>query len=537
MAKTKRLRTLTVANGGNPALPDTPLSIVGTKRWKETVPLHLQQPLANALNYMEANDLKNALWWFGECMQKIPMAPGWEREAKPVLYFGGQVAAQGYFSLKSRDPFHPNLAEWRQVALDLVTAAYEAAPDDPVARHNAGRFYQDIGDEVTAIAHYRHTLLLDSEQVETWGNLGTALYQQGDPKTGWECWERCISLVAEMASGKLSQAYIHLRKGEYAEGWAKYNERWNDLVFQREYGRDAQFKAHCNAQHWTDGTLDGTVWRQLGTKHRLFIHGEQGLGDHVQFARYVSVLQFLGVNIVGLETRTTLKRWMEASFPGVPIFARDVDPLPEFTHHVSTLDLPGILGTTVGTIPEPVRLDLASDERRILDLLDHASRGGGWHIPKCGPLRVGIAWEGAKGNPADAVRSIPAEHLAILADIPGVTWVNLQFAPDAPMTSRAWLGANVVDGTEGCNDCLDTAAVMRGLDLVITVDTLTAHLAGTLGVPTWVLHRFCREWRWLDQGEHSPWYPSIRSLTQTAPGDWKELLTRVRAELEKLAHA
>lgn len=498
--KQQRKKTMVAVSGG-----ESGISVVGTKRWNETVPVHLREPLAKALSFMEQNDLGQALWWFGECMQRMP-AIGWEAQAKPVLYFGGQMAAQGYFSLKSREPHHPQLAEWRQMALDLVTAAYEAAPDDPVARHNAGRFLQDCGDDAAAIAHYRHTLLLDSTQVETWGNLGTALYQQGDPAEAWRCWDRCVSLDAEMASGRLSQAYIWLRKGEYQKGWAAYNDRWKDLVFQREYGRQAQL----GPQHW--------LGEPLPKSHRLFLHGEQGLGDHIQFARYVPLLLERGINLVGLETRAVLSRWMEASFPDLPIFRRDETPLPSFTHHCSTLDLPGILGATLETIPPPIAPSL----RAAFDPRDDRT------------LRAGIAWEGAKGNPADDIRSIPPEHLIHLSDISGVTWVNLQFAPDASMTARAWLGKNVVDGTEGCRDTLDTAAVMRGLDLVICVDTATAHLAGTLGTPTWVLHRYCREWRWLDQGEASPWYPSIRSLTQPKPGDWTSLLQQVRAELETM---
>lgn len=487
-----------------------PVSVIGTPRWRKEVPLHLQEPLAKALHFMEQNDIPQALWWFGESMNACQSF----EEAKPILFFGGQVAGHRWLELKGAVPDHPDIPEWQRITEEILNGAVESFPDDPVSRHNRGRFYQDTHQHDRALADYRRTLLLKNDMVETWANMGTLLYEQGDRTAGMECWERACSLPAEMASGHLSQAYYWLRTGQYEHGWQAFNQRWNDLVFVRGYGRDAQL----GGIHWAGEKLNRR-------RHSLFLHGEQGLGDHIQFARYIPVLRDRGIQLAGLETRAVLKRWMEASFQDIPIYARDVDERPSFTHHCSTMDLPGLLGTTVETVPPPVapctnplKQDLYRPELRL-------HKG----------LYVGIAWEGAKGNTADALRSIPAEHLARLADIPGVTWVSLQFGQDASLVGRSWLGRNFVDGTEGCSDFLDTAAVMRGLDLIVTVDTATAHAAGTLGIPTWTLHRFCREWRWGDQGETTPWYPSMRLLTVPAPGDWAGLLTQVRVELEEKA--
>ena len=497
MPKSKRLRVVR---------DDKPISVVGTQRWREMVPPALQKPLAKALHAMEENRLGEALIAFGECWNIDPTS-------RPVVIFGGDAAARGYFARKASAPDDPNLPQYYQMALDLMSAASEWDPGDAVAKHNLGRFLQDAGHDQAAIAHYRHALLLDRTQVETWGNLGTALYQQGHVEEAWRNWREATRLTTDKASGRLSQAYIWLRQGEYEQGWVAYNERWHDLAFSQGYGRGDLGEA----KHWTGQPLNKK-------KARLLVHGEQGLGDHVQFARYVPQLIAQGYTVVGLETRAILKRWMEASLPDVPVFARDVDPLPDYTHHVSTLDLPGLLGTTLETIP-PVAAPAL--------LTGKLFEGIRWGWDK--NFRVGIAWHGAAGNPADGQRSIPVECLGALADIPNVTWVNLQFGDGDAMAARAWLGQNVVDGTEGCQDVLDTAAVMRGCDLIVTVDTLTAHLAGALGIPAWVLHRFCREWRWLDQGESCPWYPSVRSLTVPAPNDWPSLLKRVRAEIEAKA--
>ena len=177
------------------------------------------------------------------------------------------------------------------------------------------------------------------------------------------------------------------------------------------------------------------------------------------------------------------------------------------------MSLPHIFGSTIETVPAPPTPPL------LMKWSQQASR-----------KRVAIAWCGAAGNPADNVRSIPAHELARLADC-DVEWVSVQFTPDAGMIARSWLG-DVEDATDTCKDVLDTAKVLAGCDLVVTVDTLTAHLAGSLGVPSIVLHRFDREWRWYEAApEQSVWYPNQRQWTQPAPGDWASLLTRVREEL------
>ncbi len=485
---------------------ERPISVVGTARWKAAVPTHLQVPLAKALTAMEANDLPKAMSLFGECCNLCQN----EEEIKPILFFGGQVAGQVWVGKKNEQPPSKHLGEWRGLTEMIIAGAAEMHPTDPVPLHNYGRFLDDEGEQVRAIAWYQKALQYDATQVESWGNLGTALYQQGAVDEAWKAWNNAIKLPADKASARLSQAYIWLRLGQYEQGWEAFHDRWKDLSFTSGYGRK---DLDARAIHWNGEALP--------KRHSILLHGEQGLGDHVMFARYVPMLAER-YNVVGLETRPILKRWMEASFPDVRILSRDVDRVedyPTFTHHCSTMDLPFLLKTTVDTIPNSVAPQdpLGLKWRRIL---------------KGGEFRVGIAWEGAKGNSADYLRSIPAELLQQLAGIPGVTWVSLQFSPEAPMVARAYL--NAVDGTAGCADTLDTAAVMRGMDLVVTVDTLSAHMAATLGIPTILLQRFCREWRWGDEtvtGSNCLWYPSLTQYTQTAPGDWPDLLQRVRSHL------
>lgn len=488
----------------------TPVEMIGTKAWDLVIPKPIQPYMAGALHAMENGDVGPAVIALGHAWDeavKLEIAP------KPIVYFAAEGAKKGYFTLRGKQPNNPNLPAYRQMALDFASALCEMDQTDAVARHGLATFYDELGELEEAIRHYRHITLMDSDQVETWGNLGAALYSTGDVAGAWKAWERCTARPPRKASEAIAQSYIYLRRGQYVDGFQRFNQRWDYPNFRDEYGRK---------------DLGGIHWRgeKLPKNAALFLHGEQGGGDHVQFARYVPLLAEQGVTVVGLECRDVLKRWLSSS-TDIPIFARGVDALPEFTHHCSTLDLPGILGTTLETVPPPLAPPPGYGFKRF-GVIEAGSRKINTN------MRVGIAWEGAKGNTADWMRSVPPSELRHLADIPGVTWVSLQFADDAAMTGRAWLGKSFVDGTEGCTDALDTAAVMRGLDLVVTVDTMTAHLAGSLGVPTWCLHRFHREWRHGDEsvtGEANPWYPSMVNLTQQQPGNWTELLLRVRERL------
>lgn len=478
------------------AVPEGQEAVVGTKTWREVVPKHLQEPLGKALAAMEAGDNKTALYWFGKCAELEPFS-------RPVLYFGATCASQAYFGLRGAGTdAPPHIVEgWRECAETLTKAAYEVAPDDAVACHNVGRFVQDCGRDEEAMEYYRQAIILDPGQVETWANYGTAHAQQGNMAEANKCWDRAIHLEPRHASGLLAQSYIFLRREQYPEGWKAFEARWADREFVAGYGRK---------------DLHAPIWRgePLKKGESVLFHGEQGLGDHVQFARFVQEAKNRGIPVFGMETRGTLKRWMAQAMPDVDIFVRDVDKPQGFTHQASFMSLPHLLGTTIDTIPAPLAPTITEPKR-----IEASGRN------------IGIAWHGAVGNPADYLRSMPHELLVHLADVPDVTWINLQYDPHADLRLRSWLGNQCINGIEGCRDVLDTAQVMAGLDLVVCVDTLTAHLAGSLGIPTLVMQRFAREWRWGEGRTDTPWYPSVTQITQKAPHDWIGVLNEVKAKI------
>lgn len=472
------------------------VATVGTDKWREVVPKHIQEPLKKALTAMEANDYKTALYWFGVCAEKEPFS-------RPVLYFGATCASAAYFGLRGAGTdVPPHLLDgWRECAETLTKAAYEVAPDDAVACHNVGRFIQDCGKDAEAVEYYRRAAQIDPGQVETWANWGTALAQLGDKVKANEYWDRAIHLEPRHASGMMAQAYIHLRRGNFSDGWRLFESRWRDIEFVRGYGRKDLGERIWHGEPLKDG-------------ESVLFHGEQGLGDHVQFARFVREAKDRGINVFGMETRATLKRWMANAMPDIDIYVRDHDKPTGYTHHASFMSLPYLLGTTVETIPSPIAPHIAMPKRFEGDT-----------------RKVGIAWHGAAGNPADIYRSVPHDKLVRLVPTKNVTWVNLQYDPNADLRLRAWLGNDCINGLEGCNDVYDTAQVVAGLDMVVCVDTLTAHMAGSLGVPTLMLNRYNAEWRWGTSDREISWYPSLTQIHQTAPMDWDAALDAVVARL------
>ncbi len=250
------------------------------------------------------------------------------------------------------------------------------------------------------------------------------------------------------------------------------------------------------------------------------MHHEQGFGDTIQFCRFVPLVT--GAGRIILEVPKPLVRLVSTLAGGAQIISRG-DALPAFDLHCPMLSLPAALNIGFHTIPRDIPY-LHADADQSRKWRDRLATHSG--------LRVGIAWAGSRGFPSvDRKRSIPLATLRPLLAVPGTTVVSLQ-KDVTPTVSRD--RTSLLDWTRELRDFADTAALIEALDLVISVDTAVAHLAGALGKPVWVLNRFETCWRWLLNREDSPWYPSLRLFRQTRPGDWTDVIGRVRAELQSL---
>lgn len=314
--------------------------------------------------------------------------------------------------------------------------------------------------------------------------------------------ERRMGIEPGCAYLDYERGYLKLLSGELAEGWRRYESRLR-------VPRLTRFTADLPQPRWRGEPFPGRT---------LLLRFEQGFGDTLMFVRLAPLVKALGGRVL-LEAQPELAD-LVATCAGIDQVIPWGDPLPPFDLHLPLLSLPGVLGIELEGIPASIPyLDIPErvPNREWLARVLAASGS-------C--TRVGLGWTGSSAYRNDAARSIPPAALAPLAALPNVFWHGFQVGPqEAPplpgfVSLAPWLG-----------NFSDTAYALSGMDLVITVDTALAHLAGALGIPTFLLLPFGPDWRWLLGRDDSPWYPSMRIYRQAVPGDWSGVVTRVAADL------
>jgi hypothetical protein len=331
-----------------------------------------------------------------------------------------------------------------------------------------------------------------------------------------QSFERALALRPDDAEAHFQQAMCRLTVGDLARGWPQYEWRWKAKQFEKGV-RD------LGAPLWRGG--EGIEGRAI------LLHGEQGLGDTLQFCRYVAPVAARGARVI-LEVQAGLERLM-AGLEGVEAVIPRGAPLPPFDVQTPLLSLPLALGAAPEDHNGPY---LSADPA---EAARWAQRLG----PRSG-LRVGLCWAGGSrpdqpiAHAIDQRRSLPLQAFAPLAGMEGLEIYSLQKGPPAAQLQAigdGWAGPPIVDLTDALEDFADTAALVANLDLVIACDTSTAHLAGALGKPVFILNRFDACWRWLDGRADTPWYPSARLFTQPKAGDWDSVIAEVaRAVRDRL---
>lgn len=366
------------------------------------------------------------------------------------------------------------------------------------------------GNGLLAVRIMQDAALVEPNNAALLTGLGVALRFTGSFDEAAVALSRALALEPNRADAQVYLGMVRLAQGRQKEGWPLYQARWRNV-------------------HWTDKLRHPAqaLWNGQATPGlRLLLWGEQGLGDTLQFARYapwlLRLLRSHGAS-VALEVPAVLCCLLRNSWPFMDIFSTG-EVVGRFDAHAPLLDLPHLWGDHVGDgglpyepMPSPY---LSALPRYCAPACDDGQ-------PKL--LRVGVVWQGRRTHPDDRYRSMHPDALAALFNVPGVAWVSLQKdAQDHP----AWLPQE----TAMCQNFLGTARIVDGLDLVISIDSAVAHLAGALGKPVWLLLPKVADWRWQNCGDSTPWYPSMRIFRQDQGHDhgWGPVVQRVAAALSTL---
>lgn len=414
-----------------------------------------------------------------------------------------------------------------QEAVASCEQALALRPNYAEAWSNRGNALSDLNRPLEAQASYERALAAASGLADAWNNLGLTYVDLNRHADALACYERALALAPDSPETHWNRALCLLQTGELTAGFAEYEWRW-----QRP--RIAPSLRQFDAPLWLGDTpLAGKT---------VLLHAEQGLGDTLQFCRYAGLVSAQGARVV-LEVQPELTRLL-SGLEGVDELVTAGDPLPAFDCHSPLLSLPLALRTTIDTIPArtPYLRAQRDASARFHARIEAALAGS----PPA--LKVGLVWAGGlrphvpELRKNDARRSLSFERFAPIVEVPGVQFFSLQKGESAErqlnaMRERHEASRRVIDWTGELTDFADTAALVDNLDLVISVDTSTAHLAGAMNKPVWILNRLDTCWRWMLEREDSPWYPSARLFRQPALGDWDSVIESVTQALRSLVDA
>ncbi|HEX4066335.1 MAG TPA: tetratricopeptide repeat protein [Acidobacteriaceae bacterium] len=385
-----------------------------------------------------------------------------------------------------------------------LVKALNLRPNSAEAFDNLGNTLRDMGRLVESAACHERALALKPDFAQAHNNLGYTLRKQGKLAESRESYQRALVLDPGSPDIRWNLCLLDLLEGNFAEGWRHYEVR-----FQREGNRPRSFSKPI----WCGEPLNGA---------RILLHSEQGLGDAIQFLRYIPLVHAAGGTVI-LNVPRALGR-LAASLPGVDTLTVEDESLPPFDWHCPLMSLPLAFKTSLDSIPNRVPyLTVPKEALQRLNDLHGTNR----------ELRIGLVWSGNPKCTEDQIRSMPLSSFRSVLELDGLRFFSLQLGAAAAQLGT--IETPITDLSSAINDMADTAALVMGLDLIITVDTSVAHLAGALGKPTWTLIPFAPDWRWLTDREDSPWYPTMRLFRQDHFGDWESVVQSIRVQLSALA--
>ena len=386
-------------------------------------------------------------------------------------------------------------------AIALLRRAEKIRPKDATIHNTLAGALMQKSQYDEAIALLRLTLKLKPDYPGAASDLGNALLAQERIAEAMAAYQAVLKTHPDFAQAHWNYALALLLTGDYSRGWPEFDWRWKLDGYKDVRPDDSR-------PIW-----DGSDPAGL----RILLYAEQGFGDAIQFFRYASLVSRRGGKVIVRAPKPLLRLFRDSE--EITVVPPDA-PLPPFDVHYPLMSLPRLFNTTMETIPAVVPYLRTNPE------LVESWKSRLPADPK--RLKVGLAWRGR--SIPDPRRSIPLESLAPLREVPDVQWISLQIGAPAPQPP-----ISLVDISAQIADFADTAALMANLDLIVTIDTAVAHLAGALGLHVWTLLPFAPDWRWMLGLEKNAWYPTMRLFRQPRPGDWGNVLKRIAAELNSLS--
>lgn len=393
-------------------------------------------------------------------------------------------------------------------ALESSERAMALDPGSAQIHSNRGAVLKDLGRLEAALKSCDQAIAINPRYAEAYSNRGVVLADLSQYAAALASYDQGLAINPEHAAGHFNKSIALLLSGDLEQGFAEYEWRWKD-----QSGSVFKERRDFPAPRWSG--------EQPIAAKRILLHAEQGLGDTLQFYRYVERVAHLGAEVI-LEVQRPLVSLLRSAKGASRVLARG-DPLPAFDFWCPLMSLPLAFKTRLDTIPSVDRY-LTSDAAKLEQ----------WRTKLAATRqpRVGLVWSGNRLHKNDHNRSLALAEL--LDQLPAqFQYVSLQ--KDLRETDRAALSArpDILNAVDELDDFSDTAALCDCLDLVISVDTSVAHLNGALGRPTWVLLPKNPDWRWLLERTDSPWYPSVKVYRQASRGDWSSVLRRLRADLAR----
>jgi tetratricopeptide (TPR) repeat protein len=401
-------------------------------------------------------------------------------------------------------------------AASCYRAVQSIAPGSPTGHVHLGHIMLRRGAAAEALRCYEKALELGLDSAVLHKNLGNVLVALGRAEDAERHYARALELDPDFAAARLARGMTRLMLGDYETGLALLESRLDPRALDDPAYEGMQAAAARIMQwpRWRGEPLPGKT---------LLVWADQGMGDSIMAMRFLPEVKRRTRGDILIECPPALERLFLAIPEVREVVPTGVAAARAFDAQCAIMSLPFVLGTRLATVPDRVPYITVPEE----DARRWCARLADIPAP-----RVGLVWAGRRALPRDDLRSIPLARFAPLFSVPGVSFLSLQKGEGtAAAASAEW---RMHDLMNDAHDLLDTAALVLQLDLVISVDTSVAHLAGALGKPVWLLNRFESEWRWMLGREDSPWYPTMRIFRQDTPGDWDSVMSRVAEALRTL---